>query len=77
MYEPDKIDTLIFVYFFFFTFFLCIFFKLIYFAVGRREPCSNEGEEVAVDSIKDMKCFKCICQVSYSNNDKKKKKKLN
>lgn len=32
--------------------------------MGRREPCSNEGEEVAVDSIKDMKCFKCICQVS-------------
>lgn len=31
--------------------------------MGRREPCSNEGEAVAVDSIKDMKCFKCICQV--------------
>lgn len=32
--------------------------------MGRREPCSNEGEVVDVDSIKDMKCFKCICQVS-------------
>ncbi|XP_031630390.1 BMP-binding endothelial regulator protein [Contarinia nasturtii] len=33
--------------------------------MGRREPCSNEGEEVAVDSIKDMKCFKCICQNGF------------
>lgn len=36
------------------------------FSVGRREPCLNEGEEVAVDSIKDMKCFKCICQVIFT-----------
>lgn len=42
-----------------------IFFDLpIIFSVGRREPCSNEGEEVAVDAIKDMTCYKCICQVS-------------
>lgn len=48
---------------------LLMYVQLIYsffslFAVGRREQCSNEGEVVAVDSIKDMKCFKCICQVS-------------
>lgn len=36
------------------------FFFLILFTVGRREPCPNEGEDVAVD----MSCFKCICQVS-------------
>lgn len=40
------------------------FLLLIIITVGRREPCSNEGEEVAVDAIKDMTCFKCICQVS-------------
>lgn len=43
-----------------------IFLSKLTFSVGRREPCLNEGEEVAVDSIKDMKCFKCICQVIFT-----------
>lgn len=34
-------------------------------SVGRRMPCLNEGEPVAVDSIKDIACFNCICQVIY------------
>ncbi|XP_077290635.1 BMP-binding endothelial regulator protein-like [Arctopsyche grandis] len=32
---------------------------------GSRAPCQNEGEEVTVDSIKDMSCFKCICKNGF------------
>ncbi|XP_026461727.1 BMP-binding endothelial regulator protein-like [Ctenocephalides felis] len=32
---------------------------------GSREPCSNEGEIVPVESIKDMNCFKCICKNGF------------
>lgn len=41
-----------------------IIFSII--SVGRRESCTNEGEIVPVNTIniKDMTCFKCICQVS-------------
>lgn len=34
-------------------------------SAGRREPCSNEGEEVAVPKKMNLTCFKCICQVSF------------
>jgi hypothetical protein len=31
---------------------------------GSRAPCNNEGEEVALNTNLDTKCFRCICQVS-------------
>lgn len=34
---------------------------------GSREACNNEGEIVNVDSIKDMRCFTCMCKVSIEN----------
>ncbi|XP_055708488.1 BMP-binding endothelial regulator protein [Phlebotomus papatasi] len=37
---------------------------------GKRQPCTNEGEEVAVDSInKDFHCFKCRCQNGFVECD--------
>lgn len=30
---------------------------------GSRAPCTNEGEEVALNKNLDMKCFRCVCQV--------------
>ncbi|XP_055687779.1 BMP-binding endothelial regulator protein [Lutzomyia longipalpis] len=37
---------------------------------GKRQPCTNEGEEVAVDSInKDFYCFKCRCQNGFVECD--------
>lgn len=41
-----------------------LIFPNFFISAGKRASCSNEGEEVALDSIKDMKCYKCICQVS-------------
>ncbi|XP_044734536.1 BMP-binding endothelial regulator protein [Chrysoperla carnea] len=33
--------------------------------IGRRETCSNEGEEVKVDNIKDSSCFHCLCKNGF------------
>ncbi|CAO1441677.1 unnamed protein product [Diamesa hyperborea] len=32
---------------------------------GRREPCTNEGEEVSLNTNIDMRCFRCICQNGF------------
>ncbi|XP_046408313.1 kielin/chordin-like protein [Ischnura elegans] len=33
--------------------------------IGSREPCLNEGREVSVHSIKDMRCFTCMCKNGF------------
>lgn len=35
-----------------------------FFFSGSRAPCSNEGEEIVLNTNLDMKCFRCICQVN-------------
>lgn len=34
-----------------------------FFFHGSRAPCNNEGEEVALNTNLEAKCFRCICQV--------------
>lgn len=36
------------------------------FSAGNNEACTNEGEDVPVDNIKDTGCFKCKCIVRHS-----------
>ncbi|XP_071440295.1 BMP-binding endothelial regulator protein-like isoform X2 [Hetaerina americana] len=33
--------------------------------IGSREPCTNEGGEVSVHSIKDIRCFTCMCKNGF------------
>ncbi|XP_014245545.1 BMP-binding endothelial regulator protein [Cimex lectularius] len=33
--------------------------------IGSREACSNEGELVNVESIKDIRCFTCMCKNGF------------
>uniref|UniRef100_A0A336N0F0 CSON007969 protein n=1 Tax=Culicoides sonorensis TaxID=179676 RepID=A0A336N0F0_CULSO len=45
--------------------------KFIYFIGGRREPCTNENEDVPVDTfLKNITCVKCICKRNGIGNVK-------